>query len=72
MKWVQKKVGKKVNFFCADISTPAGKELMDKYNISLNSAYLIFDSNGKEVWRSFAIPFKVRKALEILENLINS
>ncbi|MFQ6113400.1 MAG: hypothetical protein ACE5NG_04835 [bacterium] len=66
VKWVRKKAGGHVNFFRVDIGTPAAKEVMQKYNITLNSAYLIFDPQGKEIWRSYAIPLNGRKALRIL------
>jgi len=43
---------------------------MTKFNISLNSAYLIFDKSGKEIWRSYAIPLNGRKAVRILQSLL--
>lgn len=70
MKWVRNKVGRDVNFLRMDISTDAAKEVMRKFDIPINSAYLIFDSNGKEVWRSYAIPFRGRKAVRILNSLL--
>jgi len=70
VKWVKKKLGDKVNFFRVDISTRMGKDLMGKYNIKINSAYVIFDQHGNEVWRSYAIPLNGRKAVKILRELI--
>lgn len=43
---------------------------MDKYNIKINSAYLIFDRQGKEIWRSYAIPLNGRKAVRVLKDLL--
>jgi len=70
VKWVGKKVADKVNFFRVDMGTQAGIELMDRFNIPLNSAYLIFDQNGIAVWRSYAIPLNGRKALSIINDLL--
>ncbi len=72
VQWVKKQVEGKVNFLRVDIATPVGKEVMAHFKIPLNSAYVIFDSDGKEVWRSFTIPFRGRKALRILEQLTDS
>lgn len=72
MKWVRKNVGDKVNFFRVDIATQTGKDLMEKYKIKLNSAYVIFDQHGNEVWRSYAIPLNGRKVVKILRSLLNS
>ncbi|MFQ5709728.1 MAG: hypothetical protein ACE5HO_19920, partial [bacterium] len=56
VKWVRNKLGDQVNFFRVDVSTEVGKDLMSRYDIKLNSAYVVFDRHGKEVWRSYAIP----------------
>ncbi|RMF66100.1 MAG: hypothetical protein D6743_06975 [Calditrichaeota bacterium] len=69
VKWVRKQVGARVNFIRLDIATPAGKAVMRRLHIPLNSAYLIFDARGKEVWRSFAIPLNGRKAVRLLMEL---
>jgi hypothetical protein len=71
VKWVRKKVGNQVNFFRVDIATEAGKALMAKYNIKLNSAYVIYDQHGNEVWRSYAIPLNGIKVVKILNRLLN-
>ncbi|MFQ5603538.1 MAG: hypothetical protein ACE5HS_09750 [bacterium] len=70
MKWVRRKVGVRVNFLRLDIATPAAKEVMEKYHIPLNSAYVLFDQHGQEVWRSFAIPLNGRKALRKINTLL--
>ncbi len=70
VKWVQRKIGSDINFFRLDIRTPSGKEVMAKFNISMNSAYLIFDKSGKEIWRSYAIPLNGRKAVRTLKSLL--
>ncbi|MFQ5639002.1 MAG: hypothetical protein ACE5IR_13545 [bacterium] len=70
MKWVRKQVGAKVNFFRVDIATEVGKTIMAEYNIPLNSANVIFDARGKEIWRSFAIPPNGKKAVRILNSLL--
>ncbi len=70
VKWVQRKIGSDINFFRLNIRTHSGKEVMAKFNISLNSVYLIFDQSGKEIWRSYAIPLNGRKAVRILESLL--
>ena len=72
VKWVRKQVSTKVNFFRVDIATEVGNAIMAKYNIPLNSAYVIFNAKGKEIWRSFAIPLNGRKAVRILNSLLNS
>ncbi|MCH8020348.1 hypothetical protein IH785_10845, partial [candidate division KSB1 bacterium] len=61
VKWVQRKIGSDINFFRLDLRTGSGKEVMAKFNISLNSAYLIFDQSGKEIWRSYAVPLNGSK-----------
>ncbi len=70
VKWVQRKIGSDIHFFRLDIRTSSGKGVMAKFNISLNSAYLVFDKTGKEIWRSYAIPLNGRKAVRILESLL--
>jgi hypothetical protein len=70
VKWVQRKIGSNINFFRLDIRMRSGKEVMAKFNISLNSAYLIFDKSGKEIWRSYATPLNGGKALRILQSLL--
>ena len=70
VKWVQRKVGSDINFFRLNIRTCSGKEVMAKFTISMNSAYLIFDQTGKEIWRSYAMPLNGRKAVRILESLL--
>lgn len=70
VKWVRKKVGSEVNFLRMDISTAAAKDVMRKFDIPINSAYIIFDSSGSEVWRSYAIPFNGKKAVNILNSLL--
>ena len=70
VKWVQRKIGSDINFFRLDLRTGSGKEVMAKFNISLNSAYLIFDKSGKEIWRSYAMPLNGRKAVRILKSLL--
>lgn len=71
VKWVHRKVGAEINFLRLDIRTKAAKKVMKKYDIKMNSAYLIFDQNGTEVWRSYAIPLNGRKAVKILEGLLH-
>ena len=70
VQWVRKKVGDQVNFIRLDIQSPVTREIMKKYRITLNSAYLIFDGQGKEVWRSYAIPLNGRKVVRILQELV--
>jgi len=70
VKWVQRKIEGDINFFRLNIRTRSGKEVMAKFNIYMNSAYLIFDKSGKEIWRSYAIPLNGRKAVRILKSLL--
>jgi len=70
VKWVQRKIEGDINFFRLNIRTRSGKDVMAKFNISLNSAYLIFDMTGKEIWRSYATPLNGRKAVKILKSLL--
>ena len=72
VKWVHRKIGSDINFFRLNIRTRSGKEVMAKFNISMNSAYLIFDKSGKENWRSYATPLNGRKAVRILKNLLEA
>lgn len=45
---------------------------MATFNIHINSAYVIFDGNGKEIWRSYAIPFRGKKAVKVLNSLLKN
>lgn len=72
VKWVRKQVKEKVNFFRVDIATDAGKKIMSKYNIPLNSAYVIFDAKGNEIWRSLAIPLNGKKVVRILNSALGA
>ncbi len=72
VKWVRNQVGDRVNFFRVNIRSRAGRTLMARYHIPLNSAYLIFDARGNEVWRSFGIPLRGKKAVRLLQDLLDS
>lgn len=69
MQWVEKKSSNKVHFIRIDISDPHAREIMTRYKIPLNSANLIFDAKGKEVWRSYMIPMNGPGALRALNRL---
>ena len=72
VQWVEKKIGDETNFLRLDIGTPAAKEVMRKFKIPLNSAYLIFDQQGNEIWRSYAMPLNGKKAVRIINEISNS
>ncbi len=67
---MEKDYSSRIDFARLDVSTAAAKELMARWGVKLNSTYLIFDKEGREVWRSSRVPFPHRKAREVLDGLL--
>ncbi len=72
VQWVEKKVGDGVHFLRVNLHTPCAKEIMARYEIPINSAYVVFDRQGEEIWRSYGIPLNGRKALRILRQAVEN